>query len=250
MAIIEMKQVYKTYHKNTAAKVEALKNASIKIEPGDFLAIMGESGSGKSTFLNVLTAIIKESSGDILINGKNTKDMTVDEISAIRYSLLCYIFQDFNLLNSLNIYENIALPLLMNGDTQESAKNKVKQVCGKLGITSLMDKYPNECSGGQRQRVAIARAMAAKPQIIVADEPTGNLDSSNSAEIMELFRELNAEGMTIVMVTHDSKIASYSKQMIYIHDGSIIKKITKKTQTDQEYHKDIVAITSVRGVFV
>lgn len=250
MSIIEMKQVYKTYNENTEAHVDALKNASIVIEEGDFLAIMGESGSGKSTLLNVLTTILPATKGEVIINGKEVKSMSEEEISKIRYASLSYIFQDFNLLNNLNIYENIALPLMMKGDKNPAEIQAIIQdVATKLGISTLLDKYPIECSGGQQQRIAIARTMAANPQIIVADEPTGNLDSQNSKEIMDLFATLNREGMTIIMVTHDSKVASYSKKMIYIHDGSIINEIIKAEQSVQAYYTKIVSLTSSRGVF-
>jgi len=248
MAIIEMKDVYKTYHENTSIEVQALKAVSIKVAEGEFLSIMGESGSGKTTFLNVLTTILPATKGNVVINGRNILDMSEEEKSVVRYSTLSFVFQDFNLLNSLNVYENIALPLMMKKEEYEIINQKVHKVCLQLGIEDLLTKYPIECSGGQRQRIAIARSMAAQPQIIVADEPTGNLDSNNAKEIMQLFTKLNQEGITIIMVTHDSKVASYSKRMIYIHDGEIVKEIERRKQEDmKEYYAKIVAISSFSG---
>jgi len=251
MSIIEMNHVYLTYNEHTDIQVEALKNVSLKVDKGDFLAIMGESGSGKSTLLNVLTAMLKATNGEVIFDGKSLSEMNDTEIAALRYSTLSYIFQDFNLLNNLTIFENIALPLMMQKKVYiDDIYKEIIPLCKTLNIEKLLDKYPNECSGGQQQRIAIARTMSSNPKIIVADEPTGNLDSSNMKEIMEQFTQLNQQGITIVMVTHDSKVASYANRMIYIQNGEIIKEITKNGRTAQAYYTEIVSLASMRGEFI
>ncbi|MFQ9923812.1 MAG: ABC transporter ATP-binding protein [Beduini sp.] len=242
--IVELRDLGKIYYPNTNQEVIALKNINLTISVGDFLVVMGTSGSGKSTLLNMITTVDEHTSGDILINGRSISTMTSADKAKYRYQSLNFIFQDFNLLNSLSIYENIEIPLLMNGVDQEIAKKQIIKTMDDLGITDLIKKYPIECSGGQLQRVAIARAIVSGAPLIVADEPTGNLDSTNAEQMMELLVTLNHGGTTIILVTHDSAMASYGHTVLFIKDGEIHQKIEKNNQTRQEYFQQIVKLTS------
>ncbi|WP_041138193.1 ABC transporter ATP-binding protein [Beduini massiliensis] len=243
-ALIELKNVSKIYYLNKKQQVSALKNINLSIKKGDFLVVMGTSGSGKSTLLNMITTVDEPTSGDIIINGKSIHSMASEDKAIYRYKELNFIFQDFNLLNSLNIYENIEIPLMMNGIDKKTAKEKIIKTMRELGINDLIKKYPIECSGGQLQRVAIARAIVSSAPLIVADEPTGNLDSKNAAQMMELLSQLNSQGTTIILVTHDSAMASYGNELVYIKDGEIYQKLKKDNKTRQAYYQQIVEITA------
>ena len=221
--ILVADKITKIYGIGTKTLYEALHEVSLTMYEGEFVCIMGPSGAGKSTFINNLSTIDIPTKGKVFINGKEVRVMSEGEIGKFRYENLGFIFQEFNLLDSLTIFENIAVPLTL----------------------ANVDKYPNECSGGQRQRVAICRALVTNPKLIVADEPTGNLDSKNSHEILSLFKELNEkEGVSILMVTHDSKIASYSSKLLYIKDGIIDRTIEREGLSQKEYFYKIVDINS------
>lgn len=242
--VLEAKNVKKVYNPYTENEFEALHNISFCIEEGEFVCVMGPSGSGKSTFINNISTIDMPTDGKVYINGVDVSTMTSNEIGRFRYENLGFIFQDFNLLNSHTIYENIALPLSLARVKSKEIKERVYDIASKMGIEGLLKKYPYECSGGQKQRVAIARALINNPKIIIADEPTGNLDSINSHEVLKIFKKLNEEGVTIVMVSHDAMIASYSSKLIYIKDGNIEVELGKEDMSWDDYFQKIVDINA------
>lgn len=230
--ILIAKNVTKIYGVGTKNPYTALKDVSLEMEEGEFICVMGPSGAGKSTFINNLSTIDLPTKGFVYINGKEVRQMSEREIGRFRYENLGFIFQEFNLLDSLTIFENIAVPLTLAGKKKKDIQESVNQIAKKLGVEMILNKYPSECSGGQRQRAAICRALVTKPKLIVADEPTGNLDSKNSHELLSLFRDLNVNsGVSILMVTHDPKIASYSSKLLYIKDGVIDETIERQNMS-------------------
>lgn len=246
--ILIAKNVTKIYGVGTKNPYTALKDVSLEMEEGEFICVMGPSGAGKSTFINNLSTIDLPTKGFVYINGKEVRQMSEREIGRFRYENLGFIFQEFNLLDSLTIFENIAVPLTLAGKKKKDIQESVNQIAKKLGIEMILNKYPSECSGGQRQRAAICRALVTKPKLIVADEPTGNLDSKNSHELLSLFRDLNVNsGVSILMVTHDPKIASYSSKLLYIKDGVIDETIERQNMSQKEYFYKIVDINSTES---
>lgn len=222
MVIVELQDVRKIYPLGKV-EVEALKGVSFSIEKGDFISIAGPSGSGKTTILNMLGCVDRPTSGVVLINGRSTKDLSDKELTTLRHETLGFIFQAFNLIPVLSVYENIEFPLLL-GKKGPKGKEKTEWIgylIHEVGLDQWKAHKPNELSGGQRQRVAIARALINKPSIILADEPTGNLDSKTSVEIMALFDELQSRGNTIVLVTHEHDIAEFAHRIIHIRDGKV-----------------------------
>lgn len=243
--VLEAIHMKKVYNYGTENAFEALHDINFQVNEGDFVAIMGPSGSGKSTFINNISTIDQPTSGKVLINGTNVRTMSANQIGRFRYQNLGFIFQDFNLLDTHTMFENIAMPLSLAHVKKDEIHKRVNVLAEKMQISALLSKYPNECSGGQRQRAAICRALVNHPNIIVADEPTGNLDSKNSAELLKIFQQLNREdGVTIVMVTHDPLITSYSKRLVYIKDGSIETVLDKDALSQDEYFQKIVEINS------
>lgn len=218
MTMIELQNINKIYGKGESATV-ALTNVNLKIEQGEFWAIMGPSGSGKSTLLNILGCMDVPTSGNYLLKGKNLGKSTPNQLSQIRNQTVSFIFQQFALLNDYNVYDNIELPLLCQKLSQRERKERVRYYMKRLGIENLARKKPTQISGGQQQRVAIARALVTKADIILADEPTGALDQKTGQELMSLLCEINEEGKTILLVTHDEKVASVTKRQIRIQDG-------------------------------
>lgn len=246
--ILLAKNVTKIYGVGTKNPYTALKDVSLEMEEGEFICVMGPSGAGKSTFINNLSTIDLPTKGFVYINGKEVRQMSEREIGRFRYENLGFIFQEFNLLDSLTIFENIAVPLTLAGKKKKDIQESVNQIAKKLGVEMILNKYPSECSGGQRQRAAICRALVTKPKLIVADEPTGNLDSKNSHELLSLFRDLNVNsGVSILMVTHDPKIASYSSKLLYIKDGVIDETIERQNMSQKEYFYKIVDINSTES---
>lgn len=246
--ILNADHVTKIYGIDTKNPVQALTDVSLKMYEGDFICVMGPSGSGKSTFINNLSTIDVPTKGHVYINGKEVRTMGENEMGRFRYENLGFIFQEFNLLDSLTIFENIAVPLSLANKPMSEIKERVGQVAEKLSLEPLLNKYPGECSGGQRQRAAIARALVTQPKLIVADEPTGNLDSKNSHELLSLFKSLNEEdGVSILMVTHDSMIASYSQKLLYIKDGEIAETVERGNLSQKEYFYKIVDVNSVES---
>ena len=246
--ILVADKITKIYGIGTKTLYEALHEVSLTMYEGEFVCIMGPSGAGKSTFINNLSTIDIPTKGKVFINGKEVRVMSEGEIGKFRYKNLGFIFQEFNLLDSLTIFENIAVPLtLANVDKKEITK-RVEEVAKKLDVAQTLDKYPNECSGGQRQRVAICRALVTSPKLIVADEPTGNLDSKNSHEILSLFKELNEkEGVSILMVTHDPFSASFCERILFLKDGKIFNEIFRGEKSRKDIFNEILDILTLLG---
>lgn len=246
--VLEAKNMKKVYNAMTENAFEALHSINIQVEEGDFVAIMGPSGSGKSTFINNISTIDIPTGGYVFINGKEIRSMGANEIGTFRFKNLGFIFQDFNLLETHTLYENIAMPLALAKVKKNEIRPRVEEMADRMQIKQFLNKYPNECSGGQRQRAAICRALINNPNIIVADEPTGNLDSFNSSELMKIFQRLNQEnGVTIVMVTHDPLITSYAKRLLYIKDGNIETVLEKGDMDQDAFFSRIVEINSTES---
>ena len=209
-------------YETAAGLFPALKGVDLEIRPGEFIAIMGPSGSGKSTFMNLLGCLDTPSSGDYFLAGQNVAHMDKDALAILRNRTLGFVFQGFNLLPRMSLQDNVALPLVYSGVDKETRRAAAREMLDKVGLGKYADSLPNRISGGQQQRVAIARALVNKPQLILADEPTGNLDSHTSEEIMALFGELNREGITVVLVTHEPDIAAHAKRQVRFLDGHIV----------------------------
>ncbi|MBN2414075.1 ABC transporter ATP-binding protein [candidate division KSB1 bacterium] len=219
--MIDLKDIKKIYEIGGTVKVPALKSINLVIGKNEYVAIMGPSGSGKSTLMNILGCLDTASEGIYMLNGSNVSDMTDDELAEIRNREIGFVFQTFNLLPRANALHNVELPLIYNGTSSTQRKKQAKEALEKVGLADRMDHKPNELSGGQRQRVAIARALVNNPSIILADEPTGNLDSKTGEEIMEIFETLHDAGNTIVLVTHEEYIAEHSDRIIRLRDGLV-----------------------------
>lgn len=219
--MIEFKHIYKIYHVGDS-EVRAVDDVSFKIGKGEFVAIVGQSGSGKSTCMNIIGALDVPTSGEYLLDGKDVSHYTDNQLAEIRNETLGFIFQQYNLIAKLNVYENVELPLLYRNMTAEERKKRVLESLEKVGLKGRIHHMPNQLSGGQQQRVSIARALATHPSIILADEPTGALDSKTGREVLAFLKQLNEEGNTIVLITHDLGIAAEAKRIIKIQDGKII----------------------------
>ncbi|GGI16992.1 ABC transporter ATP-binding protein [Gottfriedia solisilvae] len=247
MSILEAKKIHKSYG-NKFNKQEVLKSLDITIEKGEFVSIMGASGSGKTTLLNVLSSIDKINGGTITIEGTEISGMKEKQLAEFRKNYLGFIFQEYNLLDTLTVKENILLPLTITKATPAEADQKFEAVAKELGIFELKDKYPNEISGGQKQRTSAARAFIHEPSIIFADEPTGALDSKSASDLLNKLSELNEKRKaTIVMVTHDPVAASYCHRVIFIKDGQIYTQLHKGNDTRQNFFKDIMKTQGVLG---
>lgn len=219
ISIRNLNKVYKT----GSVEVHALKNVNLEIEHGEFIAIMGQSGSGKSTLMNILGCLDRPSSGEYLLEGIDIKNQSQDELSLIRNKKIGFVFQAFNLIPRTNVLRNVELPMIYAKTKTSYRKQRAVELLEKVGLGERINHLPNELSGGQKQRVAIARALANNPPIILADEPTGNLDTRSSEEIMEIFRNLNKEGSSVILVTHEPDIAEYADRVIVFRDGLIIE---------------------------
>lgn len=243
--VIEVQNLTKIYG-TAISKTIALDNINLEVYKGEFVGIMGPSGSGKTTLLNIVSTIDNPSKGLVELNGIEVCSMYDTQLSKFRYENIGFIFQEFNLIDNITVGENIAIPLTLSKKLgTKEIREKTVEYAKRLGIEEVVDKYPNECSGGQRQRAAIARALVNNPSIIVADEPTGNLDSKNSHELLKILKELNSkEGKTIVMVTHDSMIASYCERILLIKDGKIEEYLEREDLSQKEFFYKIVDMTS------
>lgn len=247
MAILEASKIYKTYG-SKLNRQEVLKGIDLKVEKGEFVSIMGPSGSGKTTLLNVLSSIDKVSRGTITIEGKEFTGMKEKELAEFRKYHLGFIFQDYNLLDTLTVKENVLLPLSIKKVTKVEANLKFQTVADELGIYELKDKYPGEISGGQKQRTSAARAFIHDPGIIFADEPTGALDSKSASDLLNKLSEMNRKlASTILMVTHDPVAASYCSRVIFIKDGQIYSQLNKGEETRQAFFNDIIKTQGVLG---
>ncbi|MEG0276058.1 MAG: ABC transporter ATP-binding protein [Coprobacillus sp.] len=246
--VLEAKKITKVYGMDTENEFEALHNIDFCVKPNEFICVMGPSGSGKSTFINNISTIDMPTKGSVRIQGVNLREMSAQEIGRFRYQNLGFVFQDFNLLDTHTLFENIAMPLSLAKVLKKDIQERVQSIALKMGIDHLLNKYPHECSGGQKQRAAICRALIANPKIIIADEPTGNLDSVNSHELLMTFKKLNEqENATIIMVSHDPMIASYSSRLIYIKDGKIEETVSREGLSQDEYFQRIVDINSLES---
>lgn len=235
MTILEVKNLKKIYTTRFGgAKVQALSNVSFTVEEGEFVAIMGESGSGKTTLLNILASLDKPTSGEVTLKGMNISRIREKDIAAFRREHLGFVFQDFNLMDNFSVMDNIFLPLVLSGKKYPEMKERLKPIAEGLGIGYIMQKYPYEISGGQKQRTAVARAVITNPELILADEPTGALDSRSAEELLDIFRHINQSGQTILMVTHSIKAASKAGRVLFIKDGEVFHQLYRGTCTDEE----------------
>jgi putative ABC transport system ATP-binding protein len=222
MRTIQITDVYKTYAMGDNI-VNALAGVNLSVNDGEFVAIMGPSGSGKSTLMNILGCLDRPSKGSYMLDGREVSEYSDDELAATRNKKIGFVFQSFNLLPRMSSLQNVALPMVYAGAPEKERLEKAAAALGRVGLAERVDHRPNELSGGQRQRVAIARALVNNPSIVMADEPTGNLDSKSGRDIMAMFKELNAEGRTIILVTHEPEIADEAKREIFVRDGLIVK---------------------------
>jgi len=228
--VISIERLSKSY-KTSAGLFPALKEVNLTIDSGEFVAIMGQSGSGKSTFMNILGCLDKPTSGLYKLDNKNVAELSTNELASLRNQTIGFVFQGFNLLQRMSLVDNVALPLIYNGIKRDERQQRARELLIKVGLGDYFEAMPNKISGGQQQRVAIARALINNPHLLLADEPTGNLDSQTGEEIMSLFGSLNREGITIVLVTHEENIANHSKRVVRFLDGCIISDVAT-TQED------------------
>ncbi|CDA89362.1 putative uncharacterized protein [Ruminococcus sp. CAG:563] len=240
MSILEVKGLKKIYSTRFGGnKVEALRNVNFTVEEGEYVAVMGESGSGKTTLLNILAALDKPTNGNVVLDGKDLSKIKEKDVAAFRRDNLGFVFQDFNLLDTFTLEDNIYLPLVLAGKNYKEMSGKLETVAKRLGILPLLKKYPYEVSGGQKQRAAVARAIITNPKLILADEPTGALDSKATDELLRLFSDINSTGQTIVMVTHSLKAASSANRVLFIKDGEVFHQIYRGKDTDEQLYQKI-----------
>lgn len=240
MCILEVKNLKKTYTSRFGSNsVEALKNVNFTVERGEYVAVMGESGSGKTTLLNILAAIDKPTGGQVVLEGKNIAMLKDSELARFRRDNLGFVFQDFNLLDTFTLEDNIYLPLVLSGRSYGEMSEKLEPIAVKLGISSILKKYPYEVSGGQKQRAAVARALITSPKLILADEPTGALDSKATDELLGLFNDISDAGQTIIMVTHSVKAASHAQRILFIRDGEVFHQIYRGEDSYERIYQKI-----------
>lgn len=240
MAILEVKNLKKIYTTRFGGnQVQALSDVCFSVEQGEYVAIMGESGSGKTTLLNILAALDKPTGGEVILDGKSLNTVREKEISAFRRDNLGFVFQDFNLLDNFSIKDNIFLPLVLSGKSYAEMNLYVQPLAIRLGIDDILEKFPYEVSGGQKQRAAVARALITGPKLILADEPTGALDSRATDGLLKLFGQINKDGQTILMVTHSTKAASHAGRVLFIKDGEVFHQIYRGNSTNDELYQKI-----------
>ena len=252
MSLLEVKNVKKVYSSRfSASSVQTLRNVNLNVEKGEYVAIMGESGSGKTTLLNILAALDRPTSGSVYLNGKDLTKIPEKMLASYRRNNLGFVFQDFNLLNNFSNQDNILLPLVLSNMKPKEMFRLLKPLSQQLGIENILQKYPYEISGGQKQRVAVARAVITDPELILADEPTGALDSKSTEELLMLFDQLNQKDQTILMVTHSTKAASHAKRVLFIKDGEVFHQIYRGDRSlDQMYEtiSDTLTLLVTGGV--
>ena len=238
MKILEVSGVRKVYTTRFGAnQVEALRSVSFSVEQGEYVAIMGESGSGKTTLLNILAALDRPTEGSVILDGQELGKVKEDKMAAFRRDNLGFVFQEFNLLDTFTVEDNIYLPLVLAGKNYREMPGKLRPIAQELGILPLLKKYPYEISGGQKQRCAVARAMITDPKLILADEPTGALDSKSSDELLGLFSRINEQGRTILMVTHSAKAASHASRVLFIKDGQVFHQLYRGRNTNEQMYQ-------------
>ena len=252
MNILDVKNLKKIYGGMGRVKTEALRDVNFSVEKGEFIAVMGESGSGKTTLLNIIATLDKATEGSVFIGGKNVNSLSNSEVASFRREKLGFVFQDFNLLDSFSNRDNIYLPLVLAGEDYREMEQKIRPIAQALCITELLDKYPYEVSGGQKQRAAVARALITDPKLILADEPTGALDSKAASALLSMFGEINDEGQTILMVTHSAQAASHASRVLFIKDGEVFHQIYKGSKSRQEMYQmiaDTLTILTTGGEY-
>lgn len=251
MVLLDVQHLQKVYQTRFfASQVEALKDIHFTVEKGEYVAIMGESGSGKSTLLNILAMLDKPTQGRVFLNGVDTQTIKNKDASAFRREKLGFVFQDFNLLDTLSVKDNVLLPLVLSRLPIQEMNKRQKEVLDSLDITRLQNKMPYEISGGQQQRVAVARAIITQPEILLADEPTGALDSKSSATLLDIFDQINERGQTLLVVTHSTTAASRAKRVLFIKDGMLYNQIFKGERSTQEMFQlisDTLTLMANRG---
>lgn len=249
MSMLEVKNLKKVYTTRFGGnKVTALQNVNLEIEKGEYVAIMGESGSGKTTLLNIIATLDKATEGSVLLEGKLLNDVKEKELAAFRREKLGFVFQDFNLLDNFSLRDNIYLPLVLAGKSHKEMEERIKPIAAILGIEEILEKYPYEVSGGQKQRVAVARAIITNPELVLADEPTGALDSKSTDELLKQFVKINQSGQTILMVTHSVKAASTAGRVLFIKDGVVFHQIYRGEENDLQFYKRISdSLTALLG---
>ncbi len=246
MALLEVKNVKKIYTTRFGGnQVEALRDVGFSVESGEYVAIMGESGSGKTTLLNILASLDKPTGGKVYLKGNDMGKIKEKEKAAFRRQNLGFVFQDFNLLDTFSVKDNIFLPLVLSGRKISEMEARLAPIAKKLGIEDILEKFPYEISGGQKQRTAAARALITKPQLILADEPTGALDSRSSDELLRLFADINKDGQTILMVTHSVKAASTANRVLFIKDGEVFHQLYRGALTDEQMYQKIADTLTV-----
>ncbi len=238
-----VKKVYKT----KKMKVHALQNINFQVEDGEFVAIMGESGSGKTTLLNIIASFDKPTMGSVILKGKKINEINDSELASFRRNYLGFVFQEFNLLDTLSNRDNISLPLVLSNKKASEIQKKVEKVASELAIEEILEKYPYEISGGQKQRIAIARAIVSAPELVLADEPTGALDSKTAEQIIGVFNYLNKLGNSILMVTHSIKAASGANRVLFIKDGIVFHEIYKGDLNSRQFQEKIAESLSMLG---
>ncbi|MGT2924155.1 ABC transporter ATP-binding protein [Streptococcus caviae] len=237
LEINHLEKIFRT--RFSKEETRALQDVDFKVDNGEFIAIMGESGSGKTTLLNILATLEKPTNGTVILNGKDITKIKEGELASFRLKNLGFVFQEFNLLDTLSVKDNIFLPLVLDRKSYKEMEQRLQRIAAKLRIQDLLEKRPFELSGGQKQRVAIARSLITNPQILLADEPTAALDYRNSEDLLNLFEAINADSQTILMVTHSANAASHAKRVLFIKDGRIFHQIYKGNKDNQEFSKDI-----------
>ncbi len=240
MSILRVSNVQKIYTTRFGGnKVEALRSVSFEVEEGEYVAIMGESGSGKTTLLNILASLDKPTSGKVILDGEDLSQIKEARAAEFRRDNLGFVFQEFNLLDTFTLEDNIYLPLVLVGKTYPEMKQRLDPIARRLGISELLKKYPYEVSGGQKQRAAVARAIITEPKLILADEPTGALDSAATDELLRLFSQINRDGQTLLMVTHSVKAASHASRVLFIRDGEVFHQLYRGEHTNEELYQMI-----------
>jgi len=240
MAILEVQSIEKIYTTRFGGnQVRALSNVSFTVEQGEYVAIMGESGSGKTTLLNILAALDKPTRGEVILGGKPLSKIKEKEISCFRRDNLGFVFQDFNLLDTFSLRDNIFLPLVLTGKSFKEMESRLQPIAERLGIKELLNKYPYEVSGGQKQRAAAARSIITNPKLLLADEPTGALDSRSTDSMLKVFSDINSDGQTILMVTHSTKAASHAGRVLFIKDGEVFHQLYRGDMTNEQFYTKI-----------
>ena len=246
MELLQVKNVKKVYRSRLGGQqFTALKNVNLEVSAGEFTAIMGPSGSGKTTLLNIIATLDKPTTGDVLLEGQSVKTIKDRELSAFRRKNLGFVFQDFNLLDTFSVKDNILLPLVLSDMEIREMEARLYPLAESLELTHILNKFPYEISGGEKQRTAVARAVITRPKLVLADEPTGSLDSKSAAKLLDIFAELHKNGQTILMVTHSSLAASRASRVVFIRDGQLFSQICRGEESSSEFFERIVSNLTV-----